>query len=438
MEKSTLYIFSDQITTRLVYVLDIVFKDRGISYKLINDAVEFEKVSALKWVYSDRPFESSYLTLSPVDLLFEEDIKTQNWSKKLWRGQEVLAFKNKTDVLASIFYVLTCYEEYLVKERDEHDRVKVKHSLLQQLGWLDKLMVERWSNCLINYLEEGLSASLGGKKLPNQLIPTFDIDNTFAYKLKTGYRKWMSIGRDLLKLDQDRLKQRSAVMKGIQTDPYDTFDKIISLKQTDLNPIVFWLLGDYGMFDRNISPNNLYHQRVIRKVAQSLEVGIHPSYQSNASLNQLQAEKKRLEKILGKPVVKSRQHFLKLKLPYSYEHLIKNGITDDYTLGFAEITGFRAGIARPFNWFNLRTNAITSLILHPFAYMDGTLHEYMHLTISEAKNNVEALIDEVLEFGGDFICIWHNETIGDYGKWKGWVEVLQHTLNYWKVKSNAS
>ena len=61
--------------------------------------------------------------------------------------------------------------------------------------------------------------------------------------------------------------------------------------------------------------------------------------------------------------------------------------------------------------------------------MDGTLNEYMKLSPLEAIAKIAALYGEVAEFGGEFSFIWHNETIGNYGVWKGWSDVYDFSIN---------
>ena len=159
------------------------------------------------------------------------------------------------------------------------------------------------------------------------------------------------------------------------------------------------------------------------------ELNIHPSYDSFLDSEQIQKEKENLQVITEKIITGSRQHYLRFQLPESYRGLINAGIEDDYSMGFAEHLGFRSGTARAHKWFDLKSNEITELTIHPFVYMDGTLHEYMGLTTSDSQSRIKDLYDEVEEFGGDFIFIWHNETIGDYNNWNGWSEVLDFTLN---------
>ena len=164
-----------------------------------------------------------------------------------------------------------------------------------------------------------------------------------------------------------------------------------------------------------------------------MEIGIHPSVKSNSYEFYLHNEIERLESIVKKKVHSSRQHFLVLKFPSTYQTLIGQEITDDYTMGFADHVGFRAGTARPFKWFDLTKNVVTNLTVHPFVFMDGTLNEYMKLNPDEAIKRIDVLYQEVVACGGEYSFIWHNETIGDYGIWKGWSKVFEYSVSLGEI-----
>ena len=423
-----LTIYADQISKRLTYTLSVIFDDRNIGYRLINDVQSFQEAPIPKLAYSeDRIFEND-ATIYPSTILFEEEVLHHIVLKSDWNSQELLSIDGVPDVLGSIFYVVSLYDDFLNEETDEHDRNIGSKSLLFKMDWLNKLMIERWSELFIGFIETQNSCSLNAKKITFEIIPTFDIDNVFAYRLKKGWRKYMSIARDIFKYDRIRLKERKEVLSGSKKDPYDTFDKIEEISVRGFDVKVFWLIGEYGTYDRNVDYDNEDHRRLIKDLDHLTKVGLHPSYKSNESIIRLRDEKSRIEEILDRDVTDTRQHFLKVKLPFTFIDLEKLGFTDDYSLGYADQTGFRAGIARPFKWFNLKENRVSTLKLHPISYMDGTLNEYMELNCDEAIKLINRLKHEVKIYGGNFVALWHNETIGDYGKWKGWSKVLEETL----------
>jgi hypothetical protein len=189
------------------------------------------------------------------------------------------------------------------------------------------------------------------------------------------------------------------------------------------------LLGDFAKYDRNISHRHPKQRKLIQRLSKKATIGIHPSFKSNSYEFYLHNEIERLEEIINGRVYCCRQHFLVLKMPYTYQTLIGQEIKHDYTMGFADIAGFRMGTARPIKWFDLQKNKVTQLTLHPFAFMDGTLNEYLKLTPELAKEKITELFSEVKNYGGEFSFIWHNETIGDYGIWKGWKDVFEWSVS---------
>jgi hypothetical protein len=132
-----------------------------------------------------------------------------------------------------------------------------------------------------------------------------------------------------------------------------------------------------------------------------------------------------LEKITGAEVKISRQHFLRLRFPRTYRRLLNVGILEDYTMGYASKTGFRAGICTPYFFYDVKKEAVTSLKIVPFQVMDVTLRHYLNLNPEEAIREIESLMQEVKTVGGTFSVIWHNETVNDQGEWKGYRKVFE-------------
>jgi hypothetical protein len=424
--------FVDQVNERWLYTLDFIFKKRGLKYYITEDIHSFESSNEPKINFGSVPKENS-LNWKHCRLLDQEEIFNGMITHLDFKGIDCFAFDERHDPLSSIFFVLTRMEEYLIKDRDNHGRFSPKSSYQYKYDWLEECICDKWADWLL--AEWGAIVGLTFKQdVPIvNLIPTFDIDNAFAYKLKDGTRRMLSIFRDLSRFDRFRLTERKKVLNEEEKDPYDTYDLIMSVAD-NYDVRVFWLVGEYSNYDRNISIKHKQHQKLIQDISVKIDLGIHPSYRSDNIPYHILKEKETLEKVIGKQekVKYARQHFLRLSIPETYLSYLKCGIKEDFTMGYADNIGFRAGTAKPFFWFDLEKNSVTNLLIRPFAYMDGSLLEYMEFSIQEAQQKIDKLYAEVEKYGGDFIFIWHNETIGNYGKWKGWNNVLTHTLDLQK------
>jgi hypothetical protein len=421
-------IFVEAVSERLVYVFDFIFKDRKIDYQITNDPIYFEVLEGFKFNYSKQQFETG-LQIQPSNVLFSEEIIDYALEKALFHQENCLSFDGIIDPIASIFYILTRYEEYVLQKRDIHDRFEATNSISMKYNWLDQCICDRWCEDLIAFMEKEYQKAIPYEEIPLTFIPTFDIDNVRAFQWKEGIRSWVGILKDRWKKNTTALKTREQVKLGNQKDPYDTFDEILALKNKKIEPIAFWLIGDFAKYDRNVTSLDKRHVALIQDIASNIAVGLHPSYKSNLSSFYLQKEVERLKEIIDPEILISRQHYLKLSLPYTYRNLQQFNISHDYSMGFASHVGFRAGTARPFLFFDLPKNTISDLTIHSFCYMDGTFLDYLKMSIPESKKTIENLYHEVKTYGGEFIPIWHNESISNFGRWEGWKELYDFTIN---------
>lgn len=424
-------IYTHKTTARLEYILKFIFNDiYNTEYQVTTDKDSFIKLNLPKINYSSEIIKDSF-QVEPVELLFETDILQKKICVNLWNNQKVFFQANTGDlpfdIFAASFYLISRYEEYLPFSADQHGRFEANQSLAYKNGFLYDPIVDQWA-CML--------AGLLNQKFPNfktckrefKFIPTIDIDNAYAYLYKGTVRTIGAAMRDLFKLDINENVKRFQALAG-EKDPFDTYSYIDSLHaQYGVSPVWFFLAGNYNTYDKNLPLDNDAFQSLIKEISERAEVAIHPSYESNQSFEQLKSEYDYLSGITGKPITKSRQHFLKLLFNETYQNLLKLGIKEDYTLGYASDVGFRAGTCTPFMFYDLYNEHETELRIFPFQVMDVTLNQYLKLTVEEAEKKIKEIIDKIKAVNGTYICLWHNESLSDHGYWKGWEPVYKKML----------
>jgi hypothetical protein len=141
-------------------------------------------------------------------------------------------------------------------------------------------------------------------------------------------------------------------------------------------------------------------------------------------------ELSRLRTITGTEISCSRFHYIRLFFPGTYSALAKIGIAEDYSMGFPDEPGFRAGIARPFRFYNIQEERQTDLKIIPFQVMDVTLMKYKGLNAVASENIINGLIDETRKAGGFFVSIWHNTSLLETPEGEEWRSLFEKTLKY--------
>jgi len=430
-----LLLYTSTYTPRLQYVCQQVFTDwLGFQIDWTTDATAYKNHKGFKLNYSTNALETNDFLLPKSTLLFENNLKNHPLFP-VWYNK-IPAFFPSTipntifpfDLLATIFFHLSRYEEYLPFQADQHGRFPASESWAYQNNCLQMPIVDLLVTELKTQLKKRFP-TIVFKERTFQFAPTYDIDMAWAFRHKGWKRNIGGYFNDLLKGQFTSLKNRFKTHFLFQKDPFHRFDWLDGLhRKFNLQPTYFFLLGDYALYDTNNLVSAKPFQQLIQTIASLHKIGIHPSYHSSGKPTIINKEKQRLTDITQQTIQRSRQHFLKLHLPQTYQQLIQAGIKADYSMGYAMDTGFRAGTSLPFYWYNLATEASTDLVVHPFQVMEVTLKEYLKLDPEAAKMHIQQLIKTVKSVNGVFCSLWHNSSFSELEGWNEWESVYVDLL----------
>ncbi|REG85224.1 polysaccharide deacetylase family protein [Winogradskyella sediminis] len=418
-----LLVYTHKITPRVTYTFKHICKRiLGIEVRFTSKVEDFIAHDSLKMSYTKQPL-SSELFIRSNDLLFETglsdiDINVQTWENTKGFFPTGERSDLPFDIFAAAFYLLSRYEEYLPHVKDDYGRFLASESLAFINKFLQQPVVDIWAY----KLKAVLSERFPNYEFPERsygVQPVIDVPMAYYFKNKGFLR---TIGGTLNDLRRLRLKQlyfRYLVLFGFKRDPYDTFKWIIRRqKQHNFKFTVLFLIGDYSTYDKNINTNKKDFISLIKSVADYCDVGLKASYFSLTDISILKKEKLKMESITHTDLKAVRHSFSKLNLPTSYRNLVELEIHQDYTMGYINTLGFRAGTCTPFQFYDLDYEVQTPLQINPYHCLDFGLLKYNSLL--DKTEHLQKIINEVKAVNGTFTTVFHNYSFSDLDRWKGY------------------
>lgn len=399
-------IYTKEVTNRLKYVIDFIFKDYfGIPYRVttINDFLPNEHIIG----YGLKPNQGLFLEAN--NLLFETNIKQQFIDFGDWKDLKVFFTVNQGnlpfDIFSAIFYLLSRYEEYLPFQSDEHGRFPSHLNILVKNQIEKTPIVELWLLAFKEVLLDNFK-DIYFKKQTFSFLSTIDVDHMFSYKGKSFL---INFG-GLIKRPKEALN-RIKVLNGLLNDPFDHFDWLNKTNvKFNIKPIYFLLLSSKGGLNSQTNINsNAFKSKIKELLSQDVDFGLHSSYSFLENKNYLN-EINNFKSIILKSPTKTRQHFLRISFPKYFQQLIYLGIFEDYSIGFSDRNGFRSGVSKPHYFFDLISNTSTNLVLFPFCIADHVDRFYLKRNIEIIQNEYLLMFQMLKKINGNAIVLFHNDT----------------------------
>lgn len=286
------------------------------------------------------------------------------------------------DAVYMSFFFLSRAEELLCPARDKHGRFLSSYSILGVQNRLQIPLVDELSRLVLKTLNAPLPPATF-----SHVYLTHDIDTTDHYHHFRG-----AIGG----IYRGHWREVVASLRDIHHDPAYTFPWLMEQDTQVKNAeIIYFVKQTSGRgYD--------YPQYPLRYVPKMpVRYGLHSSYYGS------------LPNLSGSSVL-HRSHYLRCSIN-QMQRLAEAGITDDFTMGFADQAGFRLQTTRAVRWINPQAMTLTNLILHPLTIMDCTLSNsnYMKLNEDEAYFYCQRLLEKVKQNHGELVLLWHNDRIND-------------------------
>ena len=361
----------------------------------------------------------------------------------------------EADILASTFFMISRYEEYVRRDvRDEHGRFIGHESLAYRAGFLDRPIVEDYGELLRSSLRKlGLPVKNPPKGF-GHIYMTHDIDIPWSAK-NTTLENGKQLLKDIFSVTIGRKPkehlQSLRTLLHLQKDPVDTFDWLVDQDSAvkkcygeRFTALYFLMTCPQGKNDMGYICKEERTRTLLDKLIKgNASVGLHVSYRAGANPDYIQEEQAVYKQFMGETAKLSRHHYLMCREPEDMQALIKNGVTDDFSLCFADGGGYRLGTCRPVYWIDPVAKKVTSLVLHPLLATEGKLcgKQYMNMQPEDAVAWFRRQFERIYQENGEVTVLFHNSSFTKFAPYpyediyKGMQAILKEK-NFYDENSN--
>jgi len=377
------------------------------------------------------------------------------------KGGRIFSFSDtscyfRKDIIASGFYFLTCWHEYILSTYGQsRGRVDYKQSLQYRWDFTETPVVDVYCQMLLyimaTYCPEFIRDVNWAEKKRFALSLSHDIDywnywdgsaklDAFVYNLKTFINRPFNATYKII---------GHLLHKNLIYSPWKTMRSLVR-RETERGVSSTWFLLAKDDFEdkRQNYISDLKARVQINDLLAQRDVGLHGSPESAFNPAVLHEELERLRE-LGFNPTGYRTHYLHFAYQKRFSILEAEGIKYDSTLGYWENIGFRAGISFPFFPYNIAENRPFRVLEIPLIVMDTSLysHKAMGLSYIAARRSMRRLINVASKYQSHLSLLWHNtsfdpidfpfwgklywDTIDYAYKKQGWITSLHNVYEEW-------
>lgn len=346
-----------------------------------------------------------------------------------------------SDFFGLSFFLLTGLNELLDNTRDKHGRFPGKSSISFKMGFLDRPVVDEYATMIKNIILH-LDCSYTFSNNIGKTVVTCDVDWPFNPRLKQVRHAVMGALTELLEHKDFKSAMGIVldfVLSKLAVNREDKFLKSVywimeENEKLDNQVVFFFIPSNTSKLDTDYTLSSGTLGDILRDIHERGHViGTHPGYHTVDNEENFKTIVNTLSQAAEKAGIQihefhNRQHFLRWDINTTAQTLSKLGVDFDYTCGYPDVAGFKAGTAHRFTMFDLVSQSPLQIRQVPLIAMECTVigSRYEGLGYSEeALQRFQSLKFNALKHGGDFNLLWHNSELVREKDKKMYLEIIK-------------